>query len=301
MSVGVMFHHFVDGRHPLIQGALTGDQFEAVIKRIGPDRILRPEAWIERSKAGTLRADDVCLTFDDALLSQADVAAPILRAYDLKAFFFVYTSVCEGEIELFEVIRYFRNTEFPSPHDFYDAFYEAACSMELGEKVNAARAGEAALSHLSAYKFYTAQDRIFRYVRDRVLDRDQYYEICTELMRGMGYDVRETARRIWLDDNAIKALDAEGHMIGLHSSSHPTNLGQWPRPDQEKEYGRNRDYLVNLLAKKPLSVAYPSGCYNDDTLDIMREFGIDVGFLSDAGGNGSILEQPRLDHSVYES
>ena len=300
MPMGIMFHHFVDSRHPYIQGSLSSADFEQVINNIGRERILDPNTWIDRTLAGTLKKNDVCLTFDDALLSQAEVALPVLDKYNIKAFFFVYSAIFEGHVDHFEMIRYFRNISFETPHDFYEAFYVAMKSAPVWGKVAPALTSDAASNYLAAYGFYTREDRIFRYVRDMVLDRDTYYSVCEAMMKARGFDMQSMAMKVWLNDAWLKRLEAEGHVIGLHSTSHPTNLGKWTREQQVQEYSNNQRHLINVLGKTPVSVSYPCGCYDEVTLDIMREMGVKVGFRSDEGdGSGSPLEQSRLDYTLY--
>jgi peptidoglycan/xylan/chitin deacetylase (PgdA/CDA1 family) len=124
VPLGIMFHHFSSDRHPFIQGALSQRDFARVLRSIGPERFLRPQDWIDRSQKGTLAPRDLCLTFDDALLSQVEVALPVLDDFGLKAFFFVYSSIFDGHYELFEMIRYFRNVHFATQDAFHNAFYD---------------------------------------------------------------------------------------------------------------------------------------------------------------------------------
>ena len=58
----------------------------------------------------------MCLTFDDGLRSQFKYALPILKKYNLKAFWFVFSSVYENKIdenELFNqlIFKKFKNTK----------------------------------------------------------------------------------------------------------------------------------------------------------------------------------------------
>src|SRR5581483_28390 len=109
------------------QGAISADQFADLLTALGPDRILPADAWIERTTTGRLRDGDLCLTFDDALRCQYDIALPVLKQFGLTAFWFIYSSVFEGRIEPLEVFRYFRTVAFPEIGDFYRAF-DAACA-----------------------------------------------------------------------------------------------------------------------------------------------------------------------------
>ena len=74
-----MFHHFHDGRHPAGQGSLSAHELADVIRFLGPARILPAREWLTRALAGTFDRGDLCLTFDDNLRCQYDVALPVLR------------------------------------------------------------------------------------------------------------------------------------------------------------------------------------------------------------------------------
>ena len=88
---GVMFHRFHDDQMKYIgQGSLSGDNFEDIINYIGTERILSPNEWQDKLKTNTLNNSDICLTFDDGLKSQILIALPILKKYNLKAFFYTF-------------------------------------------------------------------------------------------------------------------------------------------------------------------------------------------------------------------
>ena len=76
---GVMFHHFCEHRHTDSLGAITAERLEKIILSYSPGRILPALEWYERALVGKLEESDVCITFDDALRSQVEIALPILR------------------------------------------------------------------------------------------------------------------------------------------------------------------------------------------------------------------------------
>jgi peptidoglycan/xylan/chitin deacetylase (PgdA/CDA1 family) len=99
-----------------------------------------------------------------------------------------------------------------------------------------------------------------------------------------------------------RVLVARGHLIGLHSHTHPTNMTLLPVEQQYAEYRRNFDYLSSLLGTSPQTMAHPSGSYNSDTLDILREMGVQIGFRSDSDSRfHTLLEMPRLDHMMVKT
>ena len=300
MGLGVIFHHFVGMGHPRIQGALTAEEFDRLLTAVGVHKFLDPQRWAAARLSGKLRHDEHCLTFDDALQSQIDVALPVLESHGLKAFFFVYSSVLEGNLELFEVYRYFKNRCYDSIDDFYIDFYHELAKQEGEGAFRNQLAGTDAGNYLSQYAFYTEADRRFRYLRDRLLSAASYDAIMRSLMETHGTSPVAIADNIWIGLAGLQRLQAGGHLIGLHSHTHPTNMVTMPHDQQDDEYTRNMECLSKLLGYRPDTMAHASGSYNQDTLDILRTLGVKLGFRSDDGiGGGTMLELPRLDYKLF--
>ena len=100
-----MFHHFHDGKtHLKSQGSISKDEFYKIIKFIGRDNILDADIFFSRLKENSLSDRNVCFTFDDGIKCQFDIALPILEDLKIKSFFFVYTSMFEGEPDKLEFL-----------------------------------------------------------------------------------------------------------------------------------------------------------------------------------------------------
>ena len=84
-----MLHHFHDdGIHTKGQGSIDKDDFYKLIKFIGKDNILDADVFFEKFKKNKLKNKEVCLTFDDAIKCQIDVALPVPEELRIKSFFF---------------------------------------------------------------------------------------------------------------------------------------------------------------------------------------------------------------------
>lgn len=122
---GVMFHHFHDNhKHVRGQGSISANTLDKMIKYLQIDKeILSADEWMERALNGKLKNNEICLTFDDNLLCQFEVALPVLDKYKIKAFWFVYTSPLLGILEKIEIYRYFRSAHFQNIDNFYNSFF----------------------------------------------------------------------------------------------------------------------------------------------------------------------------------
>ena len=99
-------------------------------------------------------------------------------------------------------------------------------------------------------------------------------------------------------------------MIGLHSHNHPTLLENLSYNEQRKEYVNCLSLISEILEKPKNEIKYmshPCGSYNVDTLQILEELGIELGFkqimtIEPEKGmkkiNNSFLEIAREDHST---
>lgn len=296
---GLMFHHFHGRRFSPSQGAISADTFDRLLAHYAHDHTLLPAAeYLARATLGTLRPDDVCLTFDDTLLCQYEIALPVLEARGLTAFWFVYSSVVVGGIEPLEVYRRFRSEYFTRIDDFYTGFLCAVAASPHGEYAAAALETFDPTQYLGDFPFYTDGDRRYRYLRDSVLGTQAYDDVMEAMIRARGTTIAKLASGLWMNAAQIRQLHAGGHVVGLHSHTHSTTLAAMPVEQQYREYAENQRVLGEILQHKPTTMSHPCNSYSSDTLDVLDGLGIKLGFRSNmAGPRRGALEHPREDHS----
>ncbi len=133
-------------------------------------------------------------------------------------------------------------------------------------------------AYLRAFPFYSDSDRRFRFVRDEVLGPQPYRQIMDSMLRSAGIDAHALAPLLWMDAACIRQLHADGHIIGLHSHTHPTRLERLDPAGQHREYHANHACLTRFLGTPPLAMSHPCNSYNATTLSILRDLGIRLGF-----------------------
>ena len=67
--------------------------------------------FFEKILNKSIKKNDICLTFDDCLKCQFDIALPILKK-KIYAAFFIYSSVLDKKPNYLEIFRDFRYTKF---------------------------------------------------------------------------------------------------------------------------------------------------------------------------------------------
>jgi peptidoglycan/xylan/chitin deacetylase (PgdA/CDA1 family) len=295
---GIMFHHFHGGRHPVGQGSISAQDFTSLIEFLGPERFLSAQDWMALSIEGTLEPGHLCLTFDDGLLCQYDIAKSVMARFGLNGFWFVYSSAIQGGMERLEIYRYFRNTCFDNIDRFYDLFF-ATVKKDCPEKYEDGLDEFDSDLYLIDHKFYTLNDKIFRYFRDIVLKESKYHKVMEKIIQSFDMKWTDLGKDLWLTADHLKELDSQGHCIGLHSFSHPTRMEDLSADGQMSEYSMNYDHLSGILGKPPSAMSHPCNSYSQETLAILHAMGIHLGFRANMNPDKpvSMLEWPREDHA----
>lgn len=303
-SHGTMFHHFHGGNHLPVQGSISADEFEAILQYVGIDRFLSPEEWLHRFEQGQLSPHHLCITFDDGLRCQYDVALPILEKYGLTAFWFVYSAVFEGQFPKLELYRLFRTRCFANLSIFYRDFFQQIEKSQFARVAETKITQEMINTVIEQHPFYSEEDVRFRLLRDRVLGPESYEHIMDKMVSEKNISLREFAVDLWMTNDHLSYLDRSGHHIGLHSYSHPTMVAQLSFERQQEEYQSNLAHLRRVCGRMPVAMSHPCNSYNKDTLTILDRLGIRCGFRANMVSQEGVLglgqarfEVARQDHA----
>gem|GEM_PF-331722 len=330
-NFGVMFHHFHDEKeHIVSQGSISGNDLADMICHLRKDyEIIDADIFLDKAINGKLAPNQICLTFDDALACQYDVAYPVIKELGIKAFWFIYTSVFTGTPEKLEVYRHFRFKCFDTIDVFYDAFFDAVLSGQdsISDDGGGGRSGNGGDSDSSdndsdssggdssieekiknfdpaSFKplspFYTDRDKLFRYLRDCVLGEKKYNSVMDKMIEAHGYNISKNEHLLWIKEKQLLELYKNGHVVGLHSHSHSTTMSEKSYDDQLADYTENKRVLESLIKSGVISISYPCNSFNEDTDKVMRKLGIQLGFnatMPIAGEQHSNLHFPRKNHT----
>ncbi len=308
---GIMFHHFHDdGIYTKSQGSIDKDDFYKMINFIGRNNILDADIFFEKFKNNKLKEKEVCLTFDDGIKCQIDVALPVLEELKIKSFFFVYTSMFEGKPDNLEIFRYFRMNYFNNVDEFYNSFYQV---LDKDLKTFFEDNNDKNKATKIKFPHYSIEDIKFRLVRDIFLTKSQYEETMLLMFKEKQFNYKDFFKKLFFQKDDLKTLDSLGHLVGLHSHNHPTLLEKLNYDEQKDEYEKCLSSISNILDKPKNEIKYmshPCGSYNKDTFEILKELGIELGFkqimtIEPEKGmkkiNNSFLEIARQDHAeIYK-
>lgn len=291
-----MFHHFHGPGHLKSEGSFSADEFGRSLDHASKvANLLSADVFLEKALSKKLEQTDICCSFDDGLQCQFDVAASVLAKKKLKAFFFVNTGPHAGHPYILEIFRIFRNQFFENKEVFF-AEFDSSLEVTMPETFLSAKKTFPE-DYLTVYPFYTRGDRWFRYLRDEILTPTEYLETMKLIIQNHGTSIEEINKTITMGPESITQLASRGHVVGLHSHSHPTNITRLTTAEKLSEYSVNSEYLTGYLKKAPSCMSHPNGVYDEEILRILREMNIFVGFRDnmDSVSDRSNLEIQRLD------
>ena len=301
---GLMFHHFHDnGIHKKFQGSISKSQFEKIIKFIGRKNIIDAKEFIDEVN-NKKNKNKVCITFDDGLLSQYDIALPILNKYKIKAFFFPHTSIFTNSVDYLETYRYFRTNYFNNINNFYASFFQIS---KLN--INKILSQKTFVNEIKRIKkkapFYSQNDIKFRIIRNNVLSTDDYNRIMKRMFIEKKFKPSSIKKLLFLKKKNIRSLVKNGHVIGLHSHTHPYRIENLKLKDQKKEYLKNINQISKISDFKKTtyrSLAHPSGSFDIKLFPFFKKQKIKIAFRHIMTGDGkkinrNIYEIARQDHS----
>lgn len=85
----------------------------------------------------------------------------------------------------------------------------------------------------------------------------------------------------------------------MHSHTHPLSMAKIDPFDQRIEYTTCYNILYGETGIPPVSMSHPMGSYDQDTIRILRNLGVRVGFRADnLKAQENEFEYPRIDHAI---
>ena len=105
------------------------------------------------------------------------------------------------------------------------------------------------------------------------------------MLKEKQFNYKDFFKKLFFQKDDLIRLDSLGHLVGLHSHNHPTLLEKLNYDEQKDEYEKCLSSISNILDKPKNEIKYmshPSGSYNNDTLEILKDNGLALEFADDS-------------------
>ena len=200
-----MFHHFHDEQNHLpSQGSINLSDLRKILDYVQENyNLISPDEYLYKTRKHSLDPKDTCLSFDDGIKSQFDIAAPELNDRNISAFYFIYTSIITDSPSLLEFNRDFRHYIYNKIDDYYVDFFSEFKNQH--PKYHKQYIAQYSDNYLSKAPYYSDNDKRYRYIRDNILKKD-YQDIVSSLMYKKNYSIEKRKINLLMDENNIKSL-----------------------------------------------------------------------------------------------
>ena len=211
-NFAVLFHHFYNNKKFYKSpGSLTGKNFEKFIYK-NKDLIIDPSDYLNNLKSKNKLTS---LTFDDGLKCQYEIVVPILKKYNLKAFFFIPTSNFENNYLSVEIIRYLKYKKFSKINNFYNYFFQQLKNFSFKKKILFKNFSNIEKKIKKESPYYSKLDIKHKIYRDYILKDDEYNKVILSILDKKKLDVNDLRKKLFMTKLEVKKLSSMGHEIGL--------------------------------------------------------------------------------------
>lgn len=213
----------------------------------------------------------VMLTFDDGTLDHYKNVYPILKKYGCSGLFFIPSSVFNKKVLDIQIIH-----QLLLKIDAKILLKELLIELKknnINFENNCEENSEAVFKQLMQYKLkYEYRKKMLAYFINK-------------------YNISTCVEDYYMNIEQLKEMKKHNMFFGIHTDTHP-RLDILTKDEQLKEIKNNKKYLLenNLIEKSIISIAYPFGKYNEETLDILKKEHIKYGFrIGGKESNNSLL------------
>ncbi len=294
-----MFHQFYNERFYNCKGAVNEDQFYNFCKKLITEfEIIDPN---NHEQLDTERG--ILLTFDDGLKSQFEVASKILKFFNIKAIFFIFSSIFTDKFNLLEVYKYFSHSYFDNVDEFYKKYFSYIFKNKSEFDLLLKKYDHRIELMRSNSPFYSLNDIVYRLLRFEILSIKEFEDSHLYMIKKItGHKIEDLKEKLHLNMSDINELIENGNIIGNHSHSHAYDLHKKSYKDQLMDYKKGNEMLKKIFKVNIDYCAFPFGFYNENTLKVINELDFKYSFLANHKNefiDNKVLN--RFDHSLLIS
>lgn len=241
-------------------------------------------------------------TFDDAYIDHFTNAFPLLDEYGAQGLFFVPVKAIMNHEVL--IVNKIHHVLAVCDKHINELVQQVKTLLAPYEGKDVVQTFEYYFDKLAVANRFDCKEVIFiKRLLQVELQEPVRSAIINQLFKKyVSSDEGAFSRELYMSKDQLKCMQRNGMIIGSHGYDHFW-LGSLPKEEQLLELTKSVDFLKGLgVDMNTLSIGYPYGSYNEDTLDIARGFGFKLGFttvVDVATTIGDPLTIPRLDTNDF--
>ncbi len=299
MELLVVAYHYIDSETKYKAGIYptSPERFRNQLQTINKThKFITEENLVNAIKGKEKLPEKSCLiTFDDAVISQYDIALPILEELSVPAVIFVPTAHFSGNSYRVNKIHYLLSQLDPKVllTDVENVHHEIFGQYPDWEKIG--------IEKISNWYRYDVLDVAkFKYLLNHVMKSNTANKIISKVFeKNYPKTEEEFCKKTFMGKDHIEKLKSHKLIsLGLHTHSHES-IPNSTKEEVSKDLHKNYNYLKNdLEVEKINGISYPYGLITKETFEkqiekSVNELGLTYGFTTEKNINTN-LDNPFL-------
>lgn len=285
-AIVLMYHRIASVDIDPWQLSVSKDNFRQHLQVLASTaKVISTDELIDSIITKNLASDRICITSDDGYEDNFLNALPLLEEYKMPATFYI-PSGAVGSNEPFwwdMMTKIFLETEkLPVSLDIRIADRQFSYTLNNnGEVTN----DELSMHAAWYWPQHPPTQRCEIYLELWMHLRDQpsmlINETVNELKSWSGVEAVNTSGNFPMSRHQLLETSLAKYVTtGVHTITHAA-LGAFSKRIQQTEINGCKEFLDDNLGKKHLSIAFPYGNYNKDTLEVTKRAGLKGAFTTD--------------------
>lgn len=301
-----MYHYVRDlqnTRYPAIKGLdvrLFREQLAYFKKHYN---FITAAQLIDAYENGTeLPPKSLLLTFDDAYLDHYTCVFPLLDEYKAQGLFFVPVKAIMNHEVL--IVNKIHHVLAICDKNINDLVQQVKTLLAPYEGKDSVQTFDYYFDKLAVANRFDCKEVIFikRLLQVELQEPIRSAIINQLFTQYVTDDESAFSRELYMSEDQLKCMQRNGMVIGSHGYDHFW-LGSLSKEKQISEITQSVAFLKGLgVNMKTLTIGYPYGSHNDDTLDIARGLGFKLGFTTIVDVASLAVDKltiPRLDTNDF--
>jgi peptidoglycan/xylan/chitin deacetylase (PgdA/CDA1 family) len=243
----------------------------------------------------------IILTFDDGYIDHYKYVFPYLRKKNISGYFYPPKKVIENKTVLdVNKIQFFLEKE-----QNRDKILKEIDNILLKKKN--IQISDLDISSINLNSDYDNEKTVLiKKILQYFLPPDEKKIIIDELFGKItGENSALLAKKLYMNTNHVQEMNSENMVFGCHGDNHVW-LEFLSKENQKKEILDGINFLKKInIDVKNISVCYPYGSYNDDSLEILKELKISFALTTKNGNVNSNniankFEYLRFDTNLFK-
>ena len=285
-AVVLMYHRIAEPEMDPWRLAVSRENFKDHLEVLaGTGNVISTDELIDNIQNNKLESDCFCITSDDGYQDNFLNAFPLIEKYACPSTFFIASgSIGSGVPYWWDLMTelFLSAKKLPGKLDITINGKDFHYTLENDGKMDEVQLKKHAAWH---WPQNPPTQRCAIYLELWMHLRDQpstvINETISQLKNWSGVEVVNDSGNFPMSREELLEMSSGRYInIGVHTITHAA-LGAFPKHVQQLEINGCKEFLDDNLDKNHLSIAFPYGNYNRDTLEVIKTLGLKGAFTTD--------------------